>query len=178
MNQLAPPVFEHLNDYYQSYWKHLKETDLLAAIVKQGSDTMMWVSTLPEGSENLIYKQGKWMVKEVIGHLCDTERILSYRALCISRNEKANLPSFDENDYVNNGNFKSRTLNDIMNEWKTVRGATVSLFSSLTDEMADRKGSANTTPMTPRILLYFILVHERHHLQVIKERYLTSILSA
>ena len=103
-----------------------------------------------------------------------TERILSYRALRFSRNDTTPLTGFDENEYMSNSNFHSRTLSDILNEWQTIRNATVSLFSSLNEEMADRKGVANNITVTPRIILYFILVHERHHVNLIKERYLLS----
>jgi uncharacterized damage-inducible protein DinB len=169
---IGPPAFEELNDYYKTYWKFLSEDDLLAALNKQTDITLKTFSALPSGAEDFCYSEGKWMIKEVAGHLCDTERILSYRALRFSRNDKTPLNAFDENAYMANSNFASRKLNDILIEWQTVRNATISLFSSMTGEMTDRKGTANNVTVTPRTILYFILVHERHHLSVVKERYL------
>jgi uncharacterized damage-inducible protein DinB len=177
MKKMSPPTFEELNDYYKSYWNLLKDDDLLSALTEQGVNTMANLSSLPGEAENFAYADGKWMLKEVIGHLCDTERILSYRALRFARNDKTSLPGFDDNNFTRESNYRDRTLKDIREEWKTVRAATISLFSSMTDEIADRKGDANGVRVSPRVILYFILVHERHHLQVIKERYLSTAFS-
>ena len=178
MKKLSPPSFEALNDYYKTYWNLLNDTDLISALIEQGVNTMAELSSLPDGAERFAYAEGKWMIKEVIGHLCDTERILSYRALRFARNDKTSLQGFNENSFTSESNYRDRTLKDIREEWKTVRAATISLFSSMTDEIADRKGSANGVSVSPRVILYFILVHERHHLQVIRERYLTTAFSA
>jgi hypothetical protein len=175
--KIAPPAFTDLNDYYQSYWKFLSEGDLLEALRKQTDVSFQMLSNLPAGAEDFRYSAGKWKIKEVAGHLCDTERILSYRALRISRNDQTPLAGFDENNYMVNSNFGSRTLDDIIQEKQAVRNATITLFNSLTPEMADRKGVANGVTVSPRIILYFILVHERHHLNVIKERYLKLLAS-
>lgn len=170
--KLAPPSFENLNDYYKSYWKYLKEDDILEALNSQGDISMDLLSSISVEMENYAYSEGKWMIKEVIGHLCDTERILTYRALRFSRNDKTPLTAFDENNFLKESNFRNRSLKNICDEWKTIRAATVSLFTSMTDEISDRIGNANGVSVSPRIILYFILVHERHHLQVIKDKYL------
>jgi hypothetical protein len=138
---------------------------------------MSFLSSLGQGEENYAYAEGKWMLKEVVGHVSDTERVLSYRALVFARNDKTPLAPFNEDEYIKQSNFRSRTLKDIMEEWKTVRAATLSLFNSMDDEMADRTGIANGMDLNARSILYFILVHERHHLQIIKERYLTTAFS-
>ncbi len=169
---IKPPAFEELNDYYKSYWKFLAEDDLLAGLIQQSEVTRKTLLSVSPEAENYRYAEGKWMLKEVAGHLCDTERILSYRALCFSRNDKTHLPAFDENAYMINSNFASRKLGDIIAEWQTVRNATISLFSSMSAEMLDRKGQANNVTVSPRIVLYFILMHERHHVGLIVERYL------
>lgn len=166
-----PPSFEKLNDYYKSYWKYLKDEDILEALKKQGENTMEWLSSVSTDKENYAYSEGKWMIKEVIGHLCDTERILAYRALRFSRNDKTPLTAFDEKSFIEESNFRNRSLKNICEEWKTIRASTLSLFTSMTDEIADRIGIANGVHVSPRIILYFILVHERHHLQVIKDKY-------
>jgi uncharacterized damage-inducible protein DinB len=171
-----PPSEVELSEYYRSYLKYLNgEKDLLQALIRQGELTQNWLSTLNEDVANYSYKPGKWKIKEVIGHLCDTERILCYRALTFARNDKTPLSPFEEDAYILNSNFGIRSLSDIRIEFKTVRAATVSLFSSMTDELANRKGVVNKVEVSPRILLYFILVHERHHTGVINDRYLASI---
>ena len=177
MKKLSAPSFDSLSDYYKSYWKYVNEDDILAALAEQMEITKHWLDDVPEQVENYMYADGKWMLKEVIGHLCDTERILSYRALRFSRNDKTSLTKFDENSFMAESNFRLRSLKDIADEWETVRSATITLFSSMTDEMADRMGNVEGLSVSSRIILYFILAHERHHLQIIKERYLTTAFS-
>ncbi len=171
---MLAPSLEKLDDYYKTYWKYLEGDDLLLILNRQTYTTSNWLNGIPEKIQDHVYMPGKWMLKEVVGHLCDTERILSYRALCFSRNEKKELPGFDENAYMLNSNYKSRQLSDIIEEWKAIRTSSICLFSSMDDEAADREGIANGATVTPRILLYFILMHERHHAQVMKDRYLLS----
>jgi uncharacterized damage-inducible protein DinB len=166
------PKPEGLNDYYRTYLKFLKEDDLLEALEEQGATAHKLLSQIPAEMEDFRYADGKWMLKEVVGHLCDTERILSYRALRFSKNDLTELPGFDENSYMENSNFHNRTLDDIMIEWKHIRQSTRDLFESMTDEMLDRKGVANKVTVTPRILLYFIIVHGRHHISLIADRYI------
>jgi uncharacterized damage-inducible protein DinB len=173
--KIKPPSKSELNEYYHSYWKFLKEDDLVDALTNEIEISHDLLSKIPLEAEDFRYAEGKWMLKEVVGHLSDAERILTYRALRFSRNDQTPLTSFDENAFVENSNFHSRRLSDILNEWKTVRAATLSLFSGMTDEMLDRKGIANNATQTPRSLLYFILVHERHHISIINERYLSLL---
>jgi hypothetical protein len=175
MKRISPPALDRLDDYYRSYSKYIPEDDLLAALHMQSLSTVNWLNSLPERIENHRYQDGKWMLKEVIGHLCDTERILSYRALRFARNDNTTLPGFDENSFVRDSGFAARTLRDIVDEWKSIRSATISLFSSMSEEAADRSGIANGSPVSPRILLYFLLAHERHHIQIMKDRYLTTV---
>lgn len=176
--KITAPPFESLNDYYKTYWKYLNEEDVLSALAKQGDVTMKWLFSISEMTANFAYAEGKWMIKEVIGHLSDTERILSYRALQFARNDNRPIPGFDENKFIMESNFRDRTLKDISMEWQTVRAATISLFSSMTHEIVDRTGFANGLVVSPRIILFFIYCHERHHTEVIKERYLTKAFSA
>jgi hypothetical protein len=114
-------------------------------------------------------------VKEVVGHIIDTERIMCTRALCIARGEKQSLPGFDENEYVTAANFDKRTLYDLIREFGYVRESTLAFFKTLTEEDLDRNGIANNNPVTPRALLYIIAGHHLHHLGVLKERYLNEI---
>jgi uncharacterized damage-inducible protein DinB len=174
MTSITPPAFSDLSDYYQSYQKYLTENDLLSALKDQTNKSHEFLSGISSEMENFRYAEGKWMIKEVAGHLCDTERILTYRALRFSRNDKTELSSFDENSYVENSNFRNRTLNDISRERKHVRLATLDLFSTMTEQQLDNWGKANNVRVSPRNILYFILVHERHHIQVINDKYLKA----
>ena len=117
------------------------------------------------------YAPGKWTVKEVIGHLCDAERVFAYRAMRFARADATELPGFDENAYVANANFRSRTMDDLLDEMFAVRAATLSLAKHLPESAMSNRGSANGSPVTVRALFYIIAGHERHHLGILRERY-------
>ena len=171
--KITPPSFDELSTYYQEYWKYLSGNDLIEALEKQSDSVLALINQIPANKEDFRYGEGKWMVKELIGHLIDVDRILSYRALRFARNDQTALASFDEDQYMIESNFKSRSLKDIALEWNTVRKATLSLFANLHPSTLDRKGIAGSSQVSPRIILYFILVHEYHHIEILKNRYLS-----
>ncbi len=169
---IEPPSKESLNPYYQSYLKYLKGNDLFTLLKDQQHTTQKMLSELPRVAGETVYAPGKWMLKEVVGHLADTERILCYRALRCARNDETEMAAFDEDHYVKNANFQDRFLSDIARELNVIRDSTISLISSLSEESLDFKSKANGVTISARIVLYFIIVHQEHHLQVIKDRYL------
>lgn len=165
------PSPEELSDYYKTYLKYVPEEDLLSVLKQQQEEIENFFSAIPAHKESFPYAEGKWMLKEVAGHLCDTERILCYRALRISRNDKLPIQGFEENDYALNANYRARSLKNILEEFLTVRQATILLFQNMSEKMIDRKGRANNSEVTVRGILFFIVAHARHHMGVIKERY-------
>ncbi|MBS1764062.1 MAG: DinB family protein [Bacteroidetes bacterium] len=171
--QVLPPLPENLSTYYRSYVRYMKEVDLLQALQNASDEIEFFLRSVPPEKENFIYAPGKWMLKEVIGHLCDTERILTYRALRFARNDKAPLQGFEENDYVANSNFKSRTLQSMGIEFLIIRESSIAFFNSLDETDFDRTGEANKSLVSVRDLLFFIITHQRHHFAIIKERYLS-----
>lgn len=123
--------------------------------------------------EQLLYKydSGKWTIKETLVHLIDDERIYSYRALCIGRNENQILPGFDQDNYVFYSNANQRTLFSIFDEYRCVRMATLRLFNNLPEDALLRKGYADHSRVSVRALVYHIAGHELHHLEIVKGRY-------
>jgi len=117
------------------------------------------------------YAPGKWSVKEVAGHLADTERIMAYRALRIARGDETPLPGFDENAYVPPAKFDARPLVDLIGDLFTVRAATVALFRTFDADAWRRRGTASGKPISVRALGYMIPGHERHHVEILKTRY-------
>ncbi|HEX9581687.1 MAG TPA: DinB family protein [Gemmatimonadales bacterium] len=117
------------------------------------------------------YAPGKWSVKEVLGHLCDTERVFGYRLLRIARGDPAPLAGFDENAYVPAGKFGARPLASLLAEWVAVRQATLALVHSLPHEAWERQGTANGNAISARALLYITPGHVQHHLEVLRTRY-------
>jgi len=118
------------------------------------------------------YAPGKWTLKEVLGHLIDDERIFAYRALCVARCEPLSLPGFDEKQYVAAASFESRSIADLLREYRAVRAATTALFESLTSTEWLRTGMVNGYVASVRGLAFHIVGHELHHLRVIRERYI------
>jgi hypothetical protein len=117
------------------------------------------------------YADGKWTVKQVLGHMADTERIFAFRSLAFSH-EAIELPGFDQDVYMESATFNSRTLEDIANEFKTIRESTLYLFRNFTEEQSTQKGIASGNPVSVRALAYMIAGHEMHHIKILKERYL------
>ena len=117
------------------------------------------------------YAEGKWTVKQVLGHMADTERVFAYRALCFSR-ESIALPGFDQDVYMQKATFNSRSMEDLACEFKCVRESSLYLLNAMTEEQSLQKGTASGNPLSVRALAYMMAGHEMHHLKILKERYL------
>jgi uncharacterized damage-inducible protein DinB len=118
------------------------------------------------------YAEGKWTLKEVLGHMIDTERVFSFRAFCFSRGDQNPLPAFEQNDYVSNSVYNNRSIQDLAKEFKAIREANIFLFSSFTDEQSLLKGVASNHPVSVRALVYMCAGHELYHLDLVKEKYI------
>ena len=127
---------------------------------------------LTEAASQYRYAEGKWSIRELLGHLVDTERIFAYRALCLARGERQPLPGFDENAYVENAGFERRTLQSLLAEYLAVREATVLLFGSFDGAALVQTGVSNGNPVSVRALLHITAGHELHHAGILRERYL------
>ncbi len=121
--------------------------------------------------ENYAYAPGKWTLKEMLGHIIDTERVMTYRLAAFARNEQQVQPGFDENDYVNQARFSARSLEDLTAEFEALRKANLYLFRSLNEEEMSRKGIASGNGISVKALLYVIAGHVLHHINILKERY-------
>lgn len=162
------------NDYAPFYAGYINNVtvDVIKALEDQLYSTNSFLKSIPEDKTNYRYAEGKWSIKEIIGHLIDTERVMAYRALAISRNEKQSLPGFDENDYIREANYSIRIFSELIDELRKVRETNLLMFKSFTEEMLERRGVANNLEVTVRAILFIIAGHELHHLNVLKERYL------
>jgi len=158
--------------YYENYIKQIEGEDILKILNEQSKQTQDILNSFSVHKGNYKYADGKWTIKEVVGHLLDTERVFAYRALCIARGEKKSLPGFEQNDYVTEGNFNRRELFDLNYEFRLLRESNLLLFRSFTPEMLTKKGFANESSVTVLAILYIIAGHEKHHMNVLKERYM------
>lgn len=175
MKVIAPPSAGTYSEYQKRYVDLLQGKNPLAVLESQVLDFKVLLSEIPFEKEGYAYADGKWTIKQVVGHMIDSERILAYRALCIARGEKANLPAFEEDDYVAHASFNDRTLNELAREFGVVRESTLLLYRHMNDEELDRLGMANDTPVTPRALAFFIAGHHIHHDKVLRERYVPEL---
>jgi hypothetical protein len=157
---------------YAGYVANVAEDDVLTAIERQSSETQKLIASIDESRAAFRYAESKWSVKEVVGHLVDAERIMAYRALAFARGETQPLPGFDEGEYVRYAHFDDWRIGDLAEEYALVRRTNIVFFRHLPAEAWERRGVASDFPVTVRALAYIIVGHERHHLNVLKERYL------
>ena len=166
------PVTGDYNSYYDGYISSIEGNDIMAVLKDQLNSSLKLLGTLSENDGNYTYAEGKWTVKELIGHQIDTERIMAYRALSFARNEKQSQPGFEQDEYVADSNFNSRPLEELVNEFRLVREANIILFNSFNDEILTRRGIASDNEVTVLALIYIIAGHEKHHMKILHERYL------
>lgn len=167
---MKPPESEY-PAYYHRYIAALGDVDL-AEILRTEVQVIESLGALMNDDDALFrYAEGKWSIKEVLGHLIDCERVFAYRAMCIARGEAQPLPGFDEDAYVANAAFDARSLRSLVEEFTSVRNATITLMESMTSSAMQLSGTANDNPITVRALLWIIAGHTEHHLRVLRERY-------
>jgi DinB family protein len=159
---------------FQKYIDRVSEDDILAVLDRQIGETRALIDSIPESEGGHRYAPGKWSIREVIGHLSDAERVFAYRALRFARADATPLSGFDENTYIAPGGFDRRTLGDLMEEYAAVRRGTVTLFRGLDADAWARRGAANQSECSVRALAWIIAGHERHHVSILRERYLAT----
>jgi hypothetical protein len=157
--------------YYDRYISHFDDEEIIKVLEEQIKSSEEFLRTFSEEHGNYSYADGKWTVKEVIGHLIDTERIMAFRALAFARKEKQPLPGFEQDDYVAAGNFSERTLGDLIDEYLKVRESNIILFKSFDEGILNRRGKASEFEITVLALIYIIAGHEKHHIKFLKKRY-------
>ncbi len=160
------------NPYYKSYIDNATDSNIVNGLELNIDTVVSFYSNFPQAKHDYAYAEGKWTVKDVLLHVIDTERIFSYRALRIARQDKTPLAGFEQDDYVVTGNTKNRTLKSLLEEYKAVRYSTIALYNSFDSNSLEQIGEASGFPISVRALGYIIAGHENHHNQVLKELYL------
>ena len=169
---IGRPAADEHSPYYGKYIVRVPDGDLVEQLREQFVETTALLRNVPESRANHAYAPGKWSIKSVVGHIADVERVMAYRALRFARNDKTELPGFDENLWAANANFGARTIDDLVDELEVVRAATIHFAKHLSAEEQTRRGKANGREITVRALMYIIAGHERHHAALLRERYL------
>lgn len=160
--------------YYEGYINLVKGDDIFRILAVQSNATQEVLNSFSETLGNYSYEPGKWTVKEVVGHLIDTERVMAYRAMCIARGEKQPLPGFDQDTFVKEGNFNKRELFDLNYEFRLLRELNLLLTKGFDGEILQRRGVANKNEVTVLALLFIIAGHEKHHMNILQDRYKKS----
>lgn len=157
--------------FYQPYLARIGDGPIVPRLAAQSAELRELLGGLRPGGAVHRYEAGKWSVKQVVGHLADSERIFGMRATCIARGETAELPGFEQDDYVAGGGFDERTVDSLLREFEQLRGANVEMFGGLPEEHWQRTGRANAAPVSVRALAWILAGHMEHHLAVLRERY-------
>lgn len=159
--------------YYAGYVARVPVGDIVETLARQQAEMVELIAGMSAEQAGFRYAPGKWMAKEVVGHVIDAERIFAYRALRVGRNDKTPLPGFEENDYVTFGNFESRAIIDLAQEFDHVRASTLDLFRQFSAEAWLRTGVANAFDVSVRALAWVIAGHELHHREILRTKYLS-----
>jgi DinB superfamily len=168
---IARPEPGEYNPYYERYISLVEGADILTTLDAQRRETMLLLCSRNDADGDFRYAPDKWSAKEVMGHVCDTERIFAYRALRISRADRTPIEGFEQDDYVRNGQFARLPLEEIVEDYIAVRRATLTLFRNLDEAAWTRRGVANKNEVTVRALAYIIAGHELHHRRILEEKY-------
>jgi len=172
LHNIKRPASEESSDYYKTYIHKVPKDDFLQVLKQAVPETTALMRGFSEEQWMHRYSPGKWSIKEVMLHIIDTERIMAYRALRISRGDKTPMAGFDQDDYIPFSKADSRSPESIIEEYNAVRQASIQLFEHLDDEHLATVGTASGQPFTPRALGFAVAGHEIHHLMVLQDRYL------
>jgi DinB superfamily len=166
------PASDEFATFYARYIEYLpRDADVMGILTSQLQSLPKVLALAGEGRASYRYAEGKWSIREVVGHLSDAERVFGYRLLRVARADTTPLPGFDENDYVQSAQFERRSLADVVAEWVAVRRATIALASGMDPAAWERRGTANNSAISARALLYITAGHTEHHLCILRTRY-------
>ncbi len=166
------PGTDECSQYFAGYVARVPDGNVIDTLASQIVETSALLRELPDSRGDHRYASDKWSIREVIGHMSDTERVFTYRALSFSRGDTAPLPGFDQDDYVRQGPFSRISLIELVDEFEHLRWSTLHLFRNLDDDALMRRGSANGSEITVRALAFLCAGHENHHVDILRTRYL------
>jgi DinB superfamily len=168
---IGKPDASEFNPFYTSYVGRVPEDDILAVLAAQPGEIEAIARGVAAERETFRYEPRKWSVRQLLGHVCDAERVFGYRAFCIGRGESAALPGFDENAYVETSGSDAVALATLAEEFGAVRRANLLALQRIGEAAWRNVGSANGSPISVRGLAYIMAGHVRHHVAMLQERY-------
>ncbi|HVN30406.1 MAG TPA: DinB family protein [Thermoanaerobaculaceae bacterium] len=171
MTVIRQPEATEYAPYYERYVALVRGSDILETLERQKGAFRRALSGLPDDRAGFRYAPEKWTIREVVGHCIDAERVFAYRALCFARGEKAPLPAFDENEYARQSGHDAVSLGELLDEFESVRAATLAQLRHLPDHTWLQIGVASGKPVSVRALSFIMAGHVEHHLAILHERY-------
>ena len=169
---LTRPDASEYAEYYERYVGKITGTDIIEILKQQHAEIQALIASVPAEKENFRYAEGKWSIRELVGHVLDGERVFAYRALVFARNDQTPLPGFEQDFWVTHSNHGNVPLAELAAELSSVRQSTIDLFRHLAPDAWTNRGVANNKEMSVRAAAYVIAGHAAHHLDVLKSRYL------
>ena len=171
MGRIDPPAPKEYADYYGRYVALVSGRDILACLADELNETRQVLGRVPPELESHRYDEGKWTVRDIVGHLIDTERVFAYRAMSFARGDVGPLPGMDQDEWARTAQADATPLPDLSREFAQVRASTIALFSRLDSTALAQTGLASGVEFTVRALAYIIAGHEIHHRTILEERY-------
>lgn len=176
MNKLTSPTPDEYSSYYAGYVERAQaKGDVLAALSHQVDEIQTALGKLSDEQGLFRDAPREWSIKEVMGHINDVERVFSYRLLRISRNDPAPLAGLEQNDYVREARFDDHPLQDLLQEFESLRRANILAINNMSEEAALRQGTASGYTVSARALIYMLVGHVDHHLASLHEKYLPAL---
>jgi hypothetical protein len=166
------PEANEYAEYYSRYTGRIAGTDIVPVLEKQLETTLAVLKNIDEGKAEFRYEPGKWSVKQLLGHVIDTERVFAYRAMVFSRNDTTALPGFDQDKWGEQATYSGVTLAEVTAEFEAVRRATIALFRNIEPAAWTRRGTGNGKEVSVRGLAFISAGHVDHHIEILKSRYL------
>ena len=170
MLQRLPDSSEHA-PAFGAYIRLVPELDITATLAMQRDEVRQLFASVDATRGGFRYAEGKWSIREIAGHFSDAERVFGYRLLCIARGEQADLPGFEEDDYIAAAHYDDWSMDDLVAHFVALRDANILLLRNLRADDWNRRGVANGNPISVRAIAYAIAGHVRHHVGVLRERY-------
>jgi len=166
------PDIDAVPTFYEGYINLVINDDLQTVLTNVYKSSMETLQGISEDKSNYAYAEGKWTIKDIVQHLIDSERIFAFRALCFSRGEQQKILGYDHDSYVKNANANSRSYDSILTEFKNCHQSTMDMINSFSENMLKMEGNANDSDIKVLDLIYIMAGHQKHHMNVLRERYL------
>jgi len=171
---MSRPATSEYDPYYQGYVSLVPEEDIIPALESQMDELSRLFEKVPDERGTFSYADGKWTLKEVLSHLIDGERMFAYRAFRIARGDQTPIEGFEQDGYIENSHANRRPIAELIEEFALLREANLILFQNLDDADWIRTGKANNVEISVRSLAWIMVGHVRHHVAILKERYLAK----